>query len=71
VFKLGRILLFAHTIIISFSLYRRTVTGFGKTSELDKYPEGLCGTFVISGVLGAVIQVCIGSMELFGALISF
>jgi hypothetical protein len=56
--------LFAHTIIISFSLYRRTVTGFGKISELQKYPEGVCATFGISGVLGAAVQVCIGFTEL-------
>jgi hypothetical protein len=52
-----RILLLAHTIIISFSLYRRTVTGFGQISQLDQYPEGLCGAFAISGVLGATVQV--------------
>jgi hypothetical protein len=56
--------LFAHTIVISFSLYRRTVTGFGKISELHKYPEGVCLAFGIAGVLTAAVQVCIGFTEL-------
>jgi hypothetical protein len=52
-----RTLLFVHTIISAFSLYRRTVTNYGRPSNLVKYPEGMCGAFTISGVVGSTVQV--------------
>ncbi|KAF9458716.1 hypothetical protein BDZ94DRAFT_1313044 [Collybia nuda] len=50
------VLLFAHTLISAFSLYRRAVTDFGQMSDLKSYPEALCGAFSLSGVIGATVQ---------------
>lgn len=65
----GRVLTLAHTTIISYSLYQRTVMEFGQMSLLEKYPEGICWSFNISAVLGVVIQVCIRFVKFLGILI--
>lgn len=49
-------LLFAHTIISTFSLYRRTITDYGQISDLQQYPEGMCGAFSLSGLIGSIVQ---------------
>ncbi|RDB17608.1 hypothetical protein Hypma_001100 [Hypsizygus marmoreus] len=49
-------LLFTHTIISAFSLYRRTIVGFGKMQDLEQFPEGMCGAFSLSGIIGATVQ---------------
>lgn len=54
---LYRVLLFAHTIISCFSIYRRVVSKFGQTGDLANYPEAMCGAFSLSGIIGATIQV--------------
>jgi len=49
-------LLFSHTILGAFSLYRRTITNYGRPATLVAYPEGMCGAFSISGVIGSTVQ---------------
>ncbi|GLB44551.1 hypothetical protein LshimejAT787_1701780 [Lyophyllum shimeji] len=49
-------LLSAHTLISTFALYRRTVTNYGRISDLQQNPEGMCATFPLSGLIGAIVQ---------------
>lgn len=51
------VLLFAFTITNTFSLYRRTVIDYGHLTDLEQYPEGMCGTFAVSGLIGVIVQV--------------
>ncbi|KAF8064284.1 hypothetical protein FPV67DRAFT_1451491 [Lyophyllum atratum] len=44
------------TVVCAFSLYRRTVTDYGKISDLEQYPEGMCGAFSLSGLIGSLVQ---------------
>ncbi|KAF5375369.1 hypothetical protein D9615_007925 [Tricholomella constricta] len=49
-------LLFIHTLISAFSLYRRTVKDYGKMSNFDNYPQAMCGAFSLSGLIGSIVQ---------------
>ncbi|KAG5642297.1 hypothetical protein DXG03_003041 [Asterophora parasitica] len=51
-------LLLVHTSISAYSIYQRTVKDYGRgnLAALDRYPEGMCGAFSLSALIGSLVQ---------------